>query len=148
MTGNNEAMATAMTETEWRAFLSHGTRTGKLATTRADGSPHVAPIWFVLDGDDLVFNTGADTVKGRNLARDPRAVICVDEEVAPYAYVTVRGRVTLSDDLTGMLDWSTRIAARYTGDRAAEYGARNAVPGELLVRLRMERVSGFTGVAD
>jgi nitroimidazol reductase NimA-like FMN-containing flavoprotein (pyridoxamine 5'-phosphate oxidase superfamily) len=58
-----------MTESVWREFLSAGTRTGKLATTRRDGRPHVVPIWFVLDGDDLVFMTGAATVKGRALAR-------------------------------------------------------------------------------
>ena len=48
-----------MDDAEWRAFVSEGTRTGKLATVRADGRPHVVPIWFVLDGDDLVFTTGA-----------------------------------------------------------------------------------------
>lgn len=138
-----------MTEAEIRAFLTAGTRTGKLATVRADGSPHVVPIWFVLDGDDLVFNTGADTVKGKALTRDGRAAICVDSEDPPFAYVTVRGTATLSTDVTAMLPWATRIAARYMGDDlAGSYGARNAVDGELLVRVRMERLSGFTGVAS
>jgi PPOX class probable F420-dependent enzyme len=142
-------MAKAMTTTELRDFLTAGTRTGKLATVRADGTPHVVPIWFVLDGDDLVFNTGADTVKGRALARTGRAAVCVDAEAAPYAYVTVRGPVTLGTDLDEMLVWATRIAERYMGpELAASYGARNAVEGELLVRLRMEKVHGFTGVAD
>jgi PPOX class probable F420-dependent enzyme len=142
-------MAKVMNDAEWRAFLNHGTRTGKLATTRADGAPHVVPIWFLLDGDDLVFNTGASSVKGRNLARDPRATVCVDEETAPYAFVTVRGPVTLLTDLADMRDWATRIAARYMGpERAGEYGARNAAEGELLVRLHIERVTAFHGVAD
>ncbi|MEV4279805.1 PPOX class F420-dependent oxidoreductase [Actinoplanes xinjiangensis] len=142
-------MAKAMTTAEIRDFLSAGTRTGKLATVRADGSPHVVPIWFVLDGDDLLFNTGADTVKGRALAREGRAALCVDEEAAPYAYVTVRGPVTLSTDLADVRAWATRIAERYMGpDLADSYGARNGVEGELLVRLRLEKVSGFTAVAD
>ncbi|MBG0562405.1 PPOX class F420-dependent oxidoreductase [Actinoplanes aureus] len=142
-------MAKAMSDAEWRAFLEHGTRTGKLATTRADGSPHVVPIWFVLDGDDLVFNTGATSVKGRNLARDPRAMVCVDEEAAPYAFVAVRGPVTLSDNVAGMREWSTRIAHRYMGaELADQYGVRNAAPGELLVRLRIAQVTAFSGVAD
>jgi PPOX class probable F420-dependent enzyme len=142
-------MAKAMTTAELRDFLTAGTRTGKLATVRADGTPHVVPIWFVLDGDDLVFNTGADTVKGRALARTGRAALCVDEEAAPYAYVTVRGPVTLSTDLDEMLVWATRIAERYMGpELAAGYGARNAVDGELLVRLRLEKAHGYTGVAD
>ncbi|GHJ54752.1 PPOX class F420-dependent enzyme [Nonomuraea sp. TT08I-71] len=143
------AMAQRMSDEQWRAFVSAGTRTGKLATVRADGSPHVAPIWFVLDGDDLIFNTGRSSVKGRNLVRDPRAALSVDEEHAPYAFVTVRGTVTISEDPAESLPWSTRIAARYMGaERAEEYGRRNAVPGELLVRLRAEHVVAFTGIAD
>ncbi|MGW9197535.1 PPOX class F420-dependent oxidoreductase [Micromonospora chersina] len=142
-------MAQRMSDEQWRAFLTGGTRTGKLATVRADGSPHVAPIWFVLDGDDLIFNTGRSSVKGRNLVRDPRAALSVDEEHAPYAFVTVRGTVTISEDPAESLPWSTRIAARYMGaERAEEYGRRNAVPGELLVRLRAEHVVAFTGIAD
>ncbi|GGR76631.1 PPOX class F420-dependent enzyme [Micromonospora fulviviridis] len=142
-------MAQRMSDEQWRAFVTAGTRTGKLATVRADGSPHVAPIWFVLDGDDLVFNTGRSSVKGRNLARDPRAALTVDEEHAPYAFVTVRGPVTIGEDPVESLPWSTRIAARYMGaERAEEYGRRNAVPGELLVRLRAEHVVAFTGIAD
>src|SRR5205807_333836 len=67
-----------MTHDQWRAFVMEGTHTGKLATTRLDGGPHVVPVWFVLDGDDFVFTTGEATVKGRSLLRDGRAAICVD----------------------------------------------------------------------
>ncbi|WP_204342864.1 PPOX class F420-dependent oxidoreductase [Micromonospora terminaliae] len=142
-------MAQRMSDDQWRAFVTAGTRTGKLATVRADGSPHVVPVWFVLDGDDLIFNTGSSSVKGRNLVRDPRAALTVDEEQPPYAFVTVRGTVTIIDDPVESLPWSTRIAARYMGaDRADEYGRRNAVPGELLVRLRAEQVVAFAGIAD
>jgi PPOX class probable F420-dependent enzyme len=138
-----------MDEQEWRAFVSEGTRTGKLATVRADGRPHVVPIWFVLDGDDLVFNTGADTVKGRNLRRTGRACLCVDDERPPFAYVMVEGPVTLSEDVEAMLPLSKAIGARYMGaERGAEFGARNAVPGELLVRLHAEHVVALAGVAD
>ena len=49
--------------------------TGKLATVRIDGSPHVAPIWFVVDGDSLVFTTNEDTLKGRAIRRDPRVAL-------------------------------------------------------------------------
>ncbi|MGW0734836.1 PPOX class F420-dependent oxidoreductase [Streptomyces sp. NPDC002851] len=142
-------MARKMTEDEWRAFVSHGTRTAKLSTVRADGSPHVAPIWFLLDGDDLVFNTGESTVKGRNIARDRRVALCVDDDRPPYAYVVLRGQAELSDDLGEVRDWATRIAARYMGEeRAEEYGARNGVPGELVVRVRIKKVLAQAGVAD
>ena len=134
---------------ERRAFLSSGARTGKLATVRRDGRPHVQPVWFVLDGDDLVFTTGASTVKGRNLRRDPRASLVVDDEAPPFAFVRVDGVVDLSEDPDEMLRWAMRIAARYMGaERADAYGRRNAVPGELLVRLVPTHIVSEAGVAD
>ncbi|WP_395298611.1 PPOX class F420-dependent oxidoreductase [Kitasatospora hibisci] len=138
-----------MTEAEWRSFLSAGTRTAKIATTRADGRPHVAPVWFLLDGDEIVFNTGAATVKGRTLARDGRVMLCVDDDRPPFSFALVQGTARLSDDLTEVRAWATRIAARYMGeDLAEQYGARNGVPGELLVRVGIEKVTAEHGVAD
>ena len=137
-----------MTDDERRRFLAEGTRTGKLATVRADGRPHVVPIWFVLDGDDLVFNTGADSVKAHTIRRDPRVAICVDREEPLYDYVLVEGTATVSDDLDEMLIWATRIAARYMGpDNAGAYGKRNAVPGELLVRVKPTRIVAQKDIA-
>ncbi|MEV5958130.1 PPOX class F420-dependent oxidoreductase [Streptomyces sp. NPDC051987] len=134
-------MAEKMTDEEWRAFVSHGTRTGKLSTVNADGSPHVAPVWFLLDGDELVFNTGKNTVKGRNLTRDGRVALCVDDDRPPFHFVVLNGRARLSEDLGELRDSATRIAARYMGEeRAEEFGARNGVPGELLVRVTVEKV--------
>ncbi|MFJ6725551.1 PPOX class F420-dependent oxidoreductase [Streptomyces sp. NPDC091281] len=134
-------MAQKMTDEEWRAFASQGTRTGKLSTVRADGSPHVAPIWFVIDGDDLVFNTGKESVKGHNLARDGRVALCVDDERPPFSFVVIQGRAQLSEDLDEIRHWATRIAARYMGEEQAEaFGNRNAVPGELLVRVEIDKV--------
>ncbi len=133
------------------AFLSTGTRTGKLATVRPDGRPHVAPVWFVTDGRDLVFTTHRDTVKGRNLAADPRAAITVDLEEPPYAFVTVEGTVVLQDeeDPATKLAWATRIGARYMGvDRGEEYGRRNGVPGEYLVRLTPTNRVGMAEMAS
>jgi PPOX class probable F420-dependent enzyme len=142
-------MAQKMTDEEWRAFVSHGTRTGKLSTARADGSPHVTPIWFLLDGDDVVFNTGKESVKGRNLARDGRVALCVDDDRPPYGFVVLQGRAELSEDPEEVRHWATRLGARYMGeDRAEEFGARNGVPGELLVRVRVERVTAYSAVAE
>jgi PPOX class probable F420-dependent enzyme len=142
-------MAHKMTDEQWRAFVSEGTRTGKLSTVRADGSPHVAPIWFLLDGDDLVFNTSKNTVKGRNLARDGRVALCVDDDRPPYAYVVLQGRARISEDLDELRLWAGRIGGRYMGEeRAEEFGARNGVPGELLVRVRIEKVLAEADVAN
>jgi PPOX class probable F420-dependent enzyme len=141
-------MANPMTDSQIREFLAHGYRTGKLATVRSDGRPHVAPIWFVLDGSDLIFMTGAETVKGKSLRRDPRAALAVDLEQPPYAFVLVEGTVQLSEDLAEMLPWSIAIAERYMGAELAEqFGRRNAVPGELLVRLRPSRIVAVDDLA-
>ncbi|MFB6807212.1 PPOX class F420-dependent oxidoreductase [Streptomyces sp. NPDC056387] len=140
-------MAKKMTQEEWRAFVSYGTRTGKLSTVREDGSPHIAPVWFLLDGDAFVFNTGKSTVKGRNLLRDGRVALCVDDDRPPYSYVLLQGRAEISEDLEEMLPWATRIAARYMGEERAEaFGRRNAVPGELLVRVPVDKVVSVDGV--
>ncbi|MFI6370175.1 PPOX class F420-dependent oxidoreductase [Streptomyces sp. NPDC050546] len=142
-------MAEKMTDAQWREFVSHGTRTAKLSTVRADGSPHVAPIWFLLDGDEVVFNTGKNTVKGRNLARDGRVALCVDDDRPPYSFVVLQGRARVSEDLDAIRHWATRIGARYMGEeRAAEFGARNGVPGELLIRVAVDRVLAERDVAD
>jgi PPOX class probable F420-dependent enzyme len=142
-------MAKKMTEDGWRAFVSYGTRTGKLSTVRADGSPHVTPVWFVLDGNELVFNTGGSSVKGRNLARDGRVALCVDDDRPPYAFVVLQGRARISEDLEELRRWAGRIGARYMGEeRAEEFGARNGVPGELLVRVEIEKVLAEKGASD
>jgi PPOX class probable F420-dependent enzyme len=138
----------AMTREEALAFLSHGTRTGKLATAPPSGTPHVAPVWFVLDGGDLVFTTGAASVKGRNLQANPRAALTVDTEDFPYDFVLASGPVTLNDDPAHLLAWATTVAERYVPPgRADEYGRRYSTPSELLCRLRIERLTGFADVA-
>ncbi|MDX6344613.1 MAG: hypothetical protein QOH87_4751 [Trebonia sp.] len=130
-----------MTDPKISAFLSAGTRTGKLAYTSADGRPLVVPVWFIVEDGTLVFNTGKDTAKGRALARDPRATLCVDLEEPPYGFVQVQGAAELSEEPAELVRTATAIAARYMGqDRAAEVGKRNGVPGELAVRLRPTKV--------
>jgi hypothetical protein len=143
-------MAQAMSDDEVWAFLgSSPPHTAKLATVRADGSPHVAPVWFALDGREIVFNTGAETVKGKALRRDSRAALCVDDERPPFSFVVLSGTVTLVEDAAQLRRWATIIGGRYMGEEQADgFGARNAVPGELLVRFRPERISAGAGIAD
>jgi PPOX class probable F420-dependent enzyme len=148
-----------MDDEEVAAFLeARPARTAKLATVRADGRPHIAPVWFVLDRStagpgapigDLVFNTASDTVKGRNLARDPRLALCIDDDTPPFTFVIVEGTATLSEDPDALHHWATVIGGRYMGDdRAEAYGDRNGVPGELVVRLRPTRITASARVAD
>jgi PPOX class probable F420-dependent enzyme len=139
-----------MTPEEWRRFLLAGSRTGKLATVRPDGRPNVVPIWFTLEGSELLFTTGERTLKARNLRANPAVAVSVDEESFPYAFVLVEGRASLEAlPPPQLLPWTTRIAERYVGnERAAAYGRRNAVDGELLVRVAMTRVVARKGIAD
>ncbi|MEA2000660.1 MAG: PPOX class F420-dependent oxidoreductase [Actinomycetota bacterium] len=138
-----------MTNEETRSFISHKTRTGKLAVVRKDGRPLVTPIWFALDGDDIVFMTFESSGKGLAVRRDPRVAMVVDEEVPPYSFVLVEGTVSISEDPIELLHWATVIGRRYMGaDRADEYGKRNAVPGELLVRIHPTRIVAMADVSD
>ncbi|MGD2058299.1 MAG: PPOX class F420-dependent oxidoreductase [Anaerolineales bacterium] len=131
-----------MNENEWRKFVMQGTRTGKLATVQDDGQPHVVPIWFILDGRDWLFMTGENTVKAGNIRRDPRVAINVDDGTFPYSFVTVEGEASILNPAPDkFLEIATNIAGRYVGaERAAEYGRRNAVPGELLIRVKPTKI--------
>lgn len=144
-------MAKKMTRSEIRSFMGSGSRTGKLATVCEDGRPHVAPIWFDFDEatGDIVFLTATESVKGRNLVRDGRASLLVDDEEMPFSFAKVDGAATLSEDADELLHWATATCRRYVGaDRAEEFGRRNAVAGEMVVRLTPTSLSGYTGIAD
>jgi PPOX class probable F420-dependent enzyme len=139
-----------MNEAEIRGFLTFGTRTGKLGLMRLDASPMVVPIWFGVDDDGtLLFTTWGESIKGKSLRRDGRVSLCVDEDSPPYAYVRVDGTTTLLDDPELLRSWAARIGGRYMGAaRAAEYGARNGVEGELLVRITPTKIVAQAGIAD
>ena len=141
-------MAREMTAEEYREFLLGSVRTATLATVRADGRPHAAPIWYHLDGETFVFTTGEDTVKGRNLRRDGRVSLCIDDERPPFHFVIVEGVATLTAGDPDLLLWATRLGGRYMGEEEAEaFGRRNAVPGELLVRVAPTKVLAYTDIA-
>ena len=138
-----------MTEEEYRSFLLDRSRTAILATVRADGRPHMAPVWFDLDGDTLVFTTGEYTVKGRNMRRDARVSLCIDEEEPPFHFALIEGAADLAAGDPDLLYWATRIGGRYMGpDRADEYGRRNAVEGELLVRVTPQKIVAYKNISD
>ncbi|WP_028478573.1 PPOX class F420-dependent oxidoreductase [Nocardia sp. CNY236] len=131
----------SLSDPDVRAFLTRGTRTGKLAVVAADGRPMVTPVWFVLDGDELVFTTGISSVKAKAFARDGRVAVCVDLEEPPYGEVQLQGSVTLSKNPDELLRVATEVGGRYMGhDRAVEFGTRNGGPGMIVVRLRPSKV--------
>lgn len=141
-----------MSRDEWWDFASAGTRTGKVAVTRADGSAHVTPVWFILNrtphGDEIVFNTEANSVKGRALRRDPRLSVIVDDQEPPYSFVQFTAEARLETNVDEMLPYAIAIAARYMGeDKAETIGKRNAVAGEYLVRARITNVVAIADLA-
>jgi PPOX class probable F420-dependent enzyme len=134
---------------EQRAFLQQGTRTGKLATVRKNGRPHVVPIWFEVDGDALMFTTGGASVKAMNIKRDEHVSLCVDDEEPPFSFITIDGIATIVEDRDALLYWATRVAGRYMGsDKAEEYGKRNSDESEVLVRITPTHVVFALNLAD
>ena len=137
-----------MTKDEYIRFINEGTRTGKLATVNKNGSPHVVPIWFLFDGENLIFSTGLNSVKYKNMERDPRVCISVDEEKDLYSFVKIDGTATFNTDPDEQLVWATKIAARYMGEAGAEaYGKRNSGPEETLVIVKPEKILAYADVA-
>ena len=139
-----------MDEAEWREFLRSPVRPAVLATSRKDGRPHAAPIWYDLaDDGTIVFTTGADTVKGRSIRRTGQVALVVHDDQPPFSFVSLVGEATWSEDVDELRAWATRLGGRYMGpDRAEAFGARNAVPGELLVRVTPTHVVAQADIAD
>ena len=138
-----------MSKDEYYGFLRDRARTAVLCTVRADGRPHAAPVWFDLDGDAFVITTGEDTVKGRNMRRDPRVALCIDDENPPFHFVIVEGTAELTVGDPDLLHWATRIGGRYMGpENADEYGQRNAAPTELLVRINPQKVLAQKNISE
>jgi len=133
----------------WKDFIDHQpARTAKLAVVRADGSPEVAPVWIARDGDEVVFTTSAETVKGQAILRDGRVSLCLDNELPPFDFVTINGTTPTSTDADELLHSATRLACYMGEDVADAYGRRNAVPPEMVVRVTPTKIIAVTRVAD
>lgn len=154
-----------MSKKEIRKFLMQGTFTGKLSTVKKDGSSHIVPVWFVLDGgkkkkkksatarrakdDDIIFTTNGTSVKAKNIQRDSRVSICVDDQTPPFSFVVVYGTAKIHRyKQRELFRFATRIAQRYMGREKAElYGRRNSTEGEVLVRMKPTRIIAQKDIA-
>lgn len=142
-------MYKAMSKQQVYEFIEETVLTAHLATVRANGKPHVAPVWIATDGEDIVWNSGDDTVKGKNLLRTRYAAISMDDSVPPFSSVRLEGPVEVIEDREQIRHWAGVIGGRYMGvDQAEVFAERNGVPGELLFRMTPEKVSGLIDVAD
>jgi PPOX class probable F420-dependent enzyme len=143
-------MPEKMTDEQRRAFLAEGTRTAVFATVRPDGRPHAVPVWFAVDGDDILVNLGADTVKGRALKENPRVSVVVDDQRPPYSFVSVEGVAEIVTDPEEIRRGSMPIAERYLGDAGQEtidgWLAYATSPGKVVVRVRPENIVAIAKV--
>ena len=139
-----------MTEDEIKDFLLQGTFTGKLGTINKDGTPHVVQIWYTVDTEDnIIFNTSDKSVKAKNIRRDNRVRLCVDDQTPLFSFVTINGIAEIiSNEPSEVYKWAKIIAARYMGyNKSEEYGRRNSAEGELLVKIKPTRVIGEKNIA-
>ena len=97
-----------------------GKHFGKIATVMKDGSPHVTPIWYMLDDGKIVINTTTDRVKYFNIKRDNRVCFLVD---SGYPYVILFGRARIARERDSKKDIED-LAIRYTGPAQGKKSAR------------------------
>jgi PPOX class probable F420-dependent enzyme len=144
------------TVVRWNNFpmtLSHTYQKALARGCSAIWLPTAAPWWHLFGSSSTVASwrstPAKTTAKGRALGRDPRVVMCVDEPRPPYSFVQVQGIASISEDPQDVLDIATRTGGRYMGaDRAEEFGRRNGVPGELVVRIKPTTVRKAFNVAE
>lgn len=98
-----------------RAFLNEK-RFAVLATLNENGTIQQTTMWYLLEGDTIVMNTKAGRVKDRNLRRDPRISICLENG---YHYLTISGTVKLIEDQATAQRDIHRLAVRYDGEESA-----------------------------
>jgi PPOX class probable F420-dependent enzyme len=113
-----------LTAQEIEAFLNEREHLARIATVRADGSPSVVPVWFLYERGKIHITPRKHSEFGRNLRRDPRTSITIDEEAGPYRKVIVEGRVDFlyedgQDDR--WRDLYRRISCRYVDDASADF---------------------------
>ena len=141
---------TEMSKAEVARFLMQGTFTGKLATVKKDGSPHVVPIWFVVENGkgsgkagNVILTTGDTSVKANNIQHDGRVSICIDDQKPPFSFVTIHGTAKIypRSKQKEVLEWATKIAERYVGKKNAKtYVEVNSGEGAVLVRIKPTKV--------
>ena len=117
-----------------------------ITTLRADGTPHVTPVWHMVDGDEIVVAVDSRTVKARNVLANPNVALCVAVDASPQPWVLVEGAATLTEE--GALEFVHAVAAHYLGaDKAGPYLEETLPMRDFrLIRIAPRRVTGWDGV--
>ena len=115
-----------------------------VTSLRKDGSPTNSVIFFAVDGDELLFSTTKDRVKGKTLKRDPRAVITVLDEGAPYRFVSVEGPATIdeNDIIPGHIAVNKVMRGVAEWQPPEGYLETLRSQGRIIIRIKPIRVSG------
>ncbi len=105
-----------MTPDEMHAFLDEG-RDLQVASINADGTPHLVTMWYLREGDDLLFWTYAKSQKVVNVRRDPRATVLVatGDKYEELKGVSINGSTTVIDDLDEVLAFGEKVYEKYWG---------------------------------
>jgi PPOX class probable F420-dependent enzyme len=132
---------TKMSNDEWRGFVTEGGRLGNVAICRPSGTPHVTPICFLVEGDEMIFTTHPESVKGRAIAGGGRVAVCVSDDATPYRFAMVEGDAALSPDPDELLRVGLAIGRRYYPSQdPAEFAQTLASAGFVVVRVRITNV--------
>ena len=124
-----------------RKFLDER-RFAVVGTTNPDGSPHLAVMWYLLDGDDIVVNSAQGRFKDRNLAQDPRMSVVVEDE---YRWIRIDGRARIEHDQAITREDIRRLASRYYRDEqkvAAAMRDNFSRQHRITYRLSIDRIAG------
>ena len=106
---------------------------GNLGTLMKDGSPQVTPVWVDYDGKHVRFNSAKGRVKDKNVRRDPRVSISLQDPANPYRYLEIRGRVVEITEKSAD-DHINKLSQKYLGKPVYPYRQ----PGEVRVTYKIE----------
>ncbi|MFE3637900.1 PPOX class F420-dependent oxidoreductase [Streptomyces cellostaticus] len=113
-----------------------------VGTIQPDGSPQLSPVWVKRDGDQILFSTTVDRRKKRNMDRDARVSVVVQDPEMPYVYGEIRGTAEFTTD--GADDLIDELSVKYTGKRYAEFNPASVNDADrVVVRITPEKVVGM-----
>jgi PPOX class probable F420-dependent enzyme len=111
---------------------------GHVLTYGPNGKPQLSMVWMDVEGDEALFNTAEGRVKPRNLRRDPRVVVSVQDRHNPQSYMLLYGKATVTE--AGADAHIDKLAKRFLG--ADTYPYRKATEKRLVVRIKVDRIGG------